>query len=57
MPGVHIGDNSVKGAGNAVTNDIPSDVVTFGVPCRIQREIGARYRKYYCKDREFDVRL
>lgn len=57
MPGVHIGDNSVIGAGSAVTNDIPSDVVTFGVPCRIQSEIGARYRKYYCKDREFDVRL
>lgn len=39
MPGVRIGDNTVIGAGSIVTKDIPSDVVAFGNPCRVIREI------------------
>ncbi|MBP2132779.1 maltose O-acetyltransferase [Methanomicrobium sp. W14] len=37
--GVHIGDNSVIGAGSVVTKDIPKNHLAFGVPCRPVRPI------------------
>jgi maltose O-acetyltransferase len=40
-PGVAIGDDTVVGAGAVVTTDLPAGVVAFGVPARVQREIGA----------------
>ena len=40
-PGVTIGDDTVVGAGAVVTSDLPAGVVAFGVPARVQREIGA----------------
>jgi len=50
LAGVTIGDNSVIGAGSVVTRDIPANVVAFGVPCRVQREITEedkyRYEQY-----------
>ena len=49
MPGITIGDNSVIGAGSVVTNDIPDNVVAFGVPCRVIREIGEKDKEYYYK--------
>lgn len=55
MPGVSIGDNSVIGAGSVVTNDIPANVVAFGVPCRVQREIGEKDKKFYYKNRKLDI--
>ncbi len=55
LPGVAIGDNAVIGAGSVVTHDIPSNVVAFGVPCQVIREIGVKDRKYYWKDRKLDV--
>ena len=55
MPGVHIGDNVVIGGGSVVTKDIPSNVVAAGNPCRVIRKITEEDRKYYYKDREFDV--
>jgi maltose O-acetyltransferase len=54
-PGVTIGDNTVIGAGSVVTKDIPANVVAAGVPCRVIREITEEDRKYYYKNREFDV--
>lgn len=39
MPGVSIGDNVTIGAGSVVTKDIPSDVLAFGNPCRVVKEI------------------
>ncbi len=39
LPGVTIGDNSVIGAGSVVTKDIPANVLAFGNPCRIIRQI------------------
>ena len=39
VPGVHIGDNAVIGAGSIVTKDIPSDVVAVGNRCKVLREI------------------
>lgn len=55
MPGIHIGENSVVGAGSVVTKDIPANVVAVGNPCRVMREIGERDKKYYYKDWEIDV--
>ncbi|MDR0883566.1 MAG: sugar O-acetyltransferase [Oscillospiraceae bacterium] len=55
MPGVTIGENSVIGAGSVVTQDIPANVVAFGVPCRVQREIGEQDRQFYYKKRKLDV--
>ena len=55
MPGVTIGDNTVIGAGSVVTRDIPSNVVAYGNPCRVIREIGERDREYYFRNRRIDV--
>ena len=41
LPGVTIGEDTVVGAGAVVTSDLPAGVVAFGVPARVQREIGA----------------
>lgn len=54
LPGVHIGSNTVIGAGSVVTKDIPDWVVAAGNPCRVIRKITEDDRKYYYKDREFD---
>jgi len=54
-PGVTIGDNTVIGAGSVVTKDIPANVVAVGNPCKVIKEITEADRKYYYKDREFDV--
>ncbi len=55
LPGVTIGDNAVIGAGSVVTKDIPDNVIAAGNPCRIIRKITDADRKFYYKDREFDV--
>ncbi len=39
MPGVTIGDDTTIGAGSIVTGDIPSGVLAFGQPCRVQRDL------------------
>jgi len=54
-PGVTIGNNTVIGAGSVVTKDIPDNVIATGVPCRVVREITEDDRKYYFRDKEFDV--
>lgn len=54
-PGVTIGDNVVIGAGSVVTKDIQPNVIAFGNPCKVLREITEDDRKYYYKDRVFDV--
>lgn len=55
LPGVHIGNNVVIGAGSVVTKDIPDNVIAAGNPCRVIREITEEDRKFYFKDRVFDV--
>lgn len=51
LPGVSIGDNTVIGAGSIVTKDIPSNVVAYGNPCRVAREISDHDKEYYFKDK------
>lgn len=54
LPGVHIGSNTVIGAGSVVSKDIPDWTVAAGNPCRVIRQITEDDKKYYYKDREFD---
>lgn len=53
-PGVHIGSNTVIGAGSVVTKDIPDWCIAAGNPCKVIRPITDADRKYYFKNREFD---
>lgn len=54
LPGVHIGSNTVIGAGSVVTKDIPDWCVAAGNPCRVVKKITEEDKKYYYKDRQFD---
>ena len=54
VPGVHIGKNSIIGAGSVVTKDIPDDVLAAGVPCRVLRAVGEHDRVYFYKDERID---
>ena len=39
MPNVTIGENSIIGANSLVLEDIPDNVVAFGVPAKVMRKI------------------
>lgn len=39
MPGVSVGENSIIGAFSFVNRDIPANVVAFGVPVKVIKEI------------------
>jgi len=54
-PGVVIGNSVVVGAGSVVTKNLPDNVIAAGNPCKVIREITENDRKYYFKDKEFDV--
>lgn len=54
LPGVHVGKNTVIGAGSVVTKDIPDGVVAVGNPCRVLREVGEHDRVYFYKDEKID---
>lgn len=49
LPGVSIGDNTVIGAGSVVTKDIPANVLAYGNPCKVIREITENDRTEYMK--------
>lgn len=53
-PGVHIGSNTVIGAGSVVIKDIPDWVIAAGNPCRVLRAITEEDRNLYFRDRVFD---
>ena len=55
MPGVTIGNNSVIGAGSVVTKDIPANVVAFGNPCKVHREITEQDEVYYNRNCKIDI--
>ncbi len=54
VPGVHIGKNTVIGAGSVVTRDIPDNVVAVGNPCRVLREVSERDRTYFFREERID---
>lgn len=54
-PDVHIGNSAVIGSGSVVTKDIPDNVVAVGNPCKVIKRITDKDRKYYFKDKEFDI--
>ena len=39
FPGVEIGNNVTIGAGSVVTKSIPDNVLAFGNPCEIKKEL------------------
>ena len=39
LPGITIGNNVTIGAGSVVTKDIPDNILAFGNPCKIIRQI------------------
>ena len=39
LAGVEIGDKTIIGAGSVVTKSIPGNVIAFGVPCKVVREL------------------
>jgi galactoside O-acetyltransferase len=54
LPGVTIGDNTIIGAGSIVTKDIPANVVAYGDPCRVARQINEHDREFYYKNRKIN---
>lgn len=54
LPGVHIGSNTVIGAGSVVTKDIPEWVIAAGNPCKVVREITDADKEFYFKGKRFD---
>ena len=50
MPGVTIGENSVIGAFSFVNTCIPPNVIAFGVPAKIIRELSDEEKKQYRED-------
>ena len=54
LPGVHIGSNTVIGAGSVVTHDIPDWVVAAGNPCRVLRPVTDADRRTDFRHRQID---
>ena len=54
LPGVHIGDNVVIGAGSVVTKDIPDWSIAVGNPCRVIRKITDEDKRVLYRDEEID---
>lgn len=57
LPGVTIGENSIIGAGSVVTQDIPANVIAFGVPCKVHRAIDDRDKEYYYRQYRADAQI
>ena len=54
LPGVHIGDDVVIGAGSVVTKDIPDRCIAAGNPCKVIRKITENDKRKLYKDEEID---
>ncbi len=47
----------VIGAGSVVTKDIPSNVLAFGNPCKVYREVSEHDKEFYFKNRRISQEL
>jgi len=36
---ITIGPNSIIGASSLINKDLPSNIIAFGIPCKVQKEI------------------
>ncbi len=54
VPGVRIGKNSVIGANSLVSKDIPENVVAYGVPCKVVRQISERDHEFFYRNEKVD---
>lgn len=50
--GVTIGDNTIIGSGSVVTNNIESNVIAFGNPCKVYRSITEEDKVYWNNKKE-----
>lgn len=50
LPGITIGNNVVIGAGSIVTKNLPDNVVAYGNPCQVARQVNQHDREYYFKE-------
>ena len=48
LPGVTIGEKTTIGAGSVVTKDIPANVVAYGNPCRIRKNLSFFRYHFFC---------
>ncbi|MEG1565674.1 MAG: sugar O-acetyltransferase [Bacilli bacterium] len=55
-PGVSIGSNVVIGSGSVVVNDLPSNTVCAGNPCKVKRKITEEDKLYWEKEKEIYIR-
>lgn len=54
LPGVHIGKNTVIGAGSVVTKDIPDNVIAVGNPCRVLRNVSEHDHEFFYQSERID---
>jgi len=45
MPGVTVGENSIIGASSLVNNNIPANVIAFGIPAKVTRSIRSKEKR------------
>jgi len=45
MPGVTVGENSIVGAFSFVNNDVPANVIAFGVPAKVAGPVGSKRKR------------
>lgn len=55
MPGVTIGADSIIGAGSVVTKNIPANVIAYGNPCKVAREITQKDEEFYNGTCKIDI--
>ncbi len=54
VPGVHIGSNTIIGAGSVVTKDIPDWVIAAGNPCKVVRPVTEDDKRIFFKNEQID---
>ena len=42
LPGVTVGENTIVGANSLINNDLPSNVICYGIPARVVKKINEK---------------